>query len=258
MTKSDSPIRRTIMMALTIGTIAASTSLAAAAVQSSARRADVTAPPGGQLVDGNGAPSRDAAAPQLPAAVIEDAAAQPTQITPRRARNDATPQLNRERRNARAGAQLYQGRRTAQSSEPLSRPAEGRRQGLVRIAGKDRCDPATSGSKPAEACEHVIETRAAEFERRSPLILSPEQRLLVDQRLRDAPSTAEMAVRRIGRNDIDADAADAQSVASLVLNQAEAARVETPQTPASALDPTTVTGALVQAIIDSTQSSQPR
>jgi len=255
MTTSRSPILRRSALTLAVATLFASSGSHAAA-QSGEKRADVTTPPGGQLVDDNGAPNRDV--PPLQVAPAGDAATQPRQITSRTPRGETTPQLNRERRDTRAGAQLYQGRRTAQPSEPLSNPAEGWPQGVVRLSGSDRCDPATPGTAPRATCAHAIETRAAEFERKSPLVLSPEQRLLVDQRLREAPSTAEMAVRRIGRNDIDANASDAQSVASLVLGQPSAGQVTAPSAPSSALDPTTATGALVQAIIEGTQAAQSR
>src|SRR3546814_10365041 len=67
------------------------------------------------------------------------------------------------------------------------RPSDGRTGAVTPVTGEDRCDAAKQDKDKArqEACAKVIETRAAEFTRPDPTILSPEQRLLVDQRLRE-------------------------------------------------------------------------
>ena len=60
----------------------------------------------------------------------------------------------------------------------------------------------------------MIETRAAEFEP-EPITLSPEQRLLVEQRLREAPARS-----RIVSSGLDPDAIEEQAVASLTFRPA--------------------------------------
>jgi hypothetical protein len=124
-------------------------------------------------------------------------------------------QVSREARSSRASPQLTRGKRSAQAAMPLSSRAQSKPGAVVRVGGKDRCDTAAPARLPD--CSRVIETRAGEFTRANPLTLSAEQRLLIDQRLRDLPATADGAVRRIGRNEVDADASNAQGIASLTL-----------------------------------------
>lgn len=211
--------------------------------------ADRVAPPGGQL----SATSADAATRAELATPI-DAGLAGGGIAPARSIREA--QLHGERATARVGTQLSDGVRTAQSSEPLSTPAQGRRQSVVRLGGKDRCDPRAGAGPIATACAHVIETRAADFAKPSPLVLSPEQRLIVDQRLRDAPASAQAAVERIGRNDVDPAAADAQSVASLVIAPATGTRdAEKPASDTGVAPTGALSTALIQAIVEGRTAS---
>ncbi len=124
-------------------------------------------------------------------------------------------QLNREPRSTAPAPQVSRGGRSAQASAALSSRKESKPEAVVRVGGKDRCD-AAAANRPAD-CARVIETRASEFVRANPLTLSPEQRLLIDQRVRDLPATWSTAIRRIGRNDVDADANDSQTIASVAL-----------------------------------------
>jgi hypothetical protein len=133
----------------------------------------------------------------------------------------ATPQLNREGRAAPAPAQLYRGGRTAQPSEPLSRPSEGRTAAVVRVVGEDRCDPAQRGqAAEREVCARVIETRAGEFQQPE-RVLSAEERLLIEQRLREQQASAEAAARRLAANAGDPDSFDEQAIAAVVLTEAQ-------------------------------------
>ena len=131
----------------------------------------------------------------------------------------SSPQLTREPASARSpGQQLYTGGRTAQPSDPLSRPSEGRTGAVARVEGKDRCDPAhEQAAGRSAACASVIETRSAEFKAPEPAPLSPEQRLLVDQRLREGSVTTRTAAKRLAETGDDAESMQSQSVASVVL-----------------------------------------
>jgi hypothetical protein len=166
-----------------------------------------------------------------------------------------TPQLTGEGQSTRQPTQLYAGGKTAQPSQPLSRPAEGRAGAgaVMPVAGRDRCDAAAEEEKVA-ACRHVIETRSAEFTRPDPTVLSPEQRLLVDQRLREAPGTARTAARRLAETGTDSDSEAAQGVASLVLRPAPP-REEEPAASQEALATEAAAAALVNAIINAAAGS---
>ena len=125
-------------------------------------------------------------------------------------------QLTSERQSRPLAAQIYKGKRTAQSSTPLSRPADGRTGAVDRVEGKDRCDPVAQERRQAPACENVIESRAAEFGKADSTPLSPEQRIIVAQQLRERGNTAG-AARLLAIGLLDADSADGQEVASIVL-----------------------------------------
>ena len=179
----------------------------------------------------------------------------PVQISSGNEAAKAQPQLTREGPAVRAPVQLYQGDRTAQASEPLSRPSEGRRGAIAAIeGGEDRCDPADANQSPAEVCRHVIETRAAEFRRPDPTRLSPEQRLLIQQQLREG-TTSESATRRLA-SEGDADSLEGLAVASIVLGNSPSAEDEIPADPTQDAA-TDAAAALVTAIITQTGSTAP-
>lgn len=166
----------------------------------------------------------------------------------------SAPQLTSEGRVVRPPAQLHSGGRTAEPSEPLSRPSQGRTGAVARVEGDDRCDAAADRNR-AEACARVIETRSAEFIRPDPTVLSPEQRLLVDQRLREAPATARSGARRLAATGADAESEETQSVASLVLRPPAQRRDEEP---AQEQDATAAeAAAIVNAIINAGSSRSP-
>ena len=118
------------------------------------------------------------------------------------------------------------GDRSARAPESSSRPADGRTGVVARVEGRDRCDAAEAEEQAAN-CDRVIETRSAEFVRPDPTILSPEQRLLVEQRLREPVMTRRTVARQVGTGDPQADDDATQEVASFV---------QRPTTPAPATE----------------------
>lgn len=85
------------------------------------------------------------------------------------------------------------------------------------VGGRDRCQAEGADADPA--CANVLERRAAEFARPDPNRLTPEQRLLIERRIRDQPASVDAAVRRAGRDDLDPDNLSAQTLAA-VANEA--------------------------------------
>lgn len=158
----------------------------------------------------------------LPQQRADREAVPPAQLTTDGEARSAQPQLTDEEGRIRAPRQLYQGGKTAQPSQALSHPSEGRTGAASPVAGKDRCDPAAAEAK-AKRCESVIETRSAEFTRPDPGILSAEQRLLIDQQLREAPSGARTAVRRLGSTGFEPGSIEEQGVAAIALQGSDAA-----------------------------------
>ena len=136
-----------------------------------------------------------------------------------RAATSASPalQLTSERGSGPASPQLTKDARSAQPSQPLSEPRDGRTSAVERVAGSDRCDPAKT-DRPRAACAQVIETRAAEFARKDPTPLSPEQRIIVEQQARERSGSFAEAARRLATNGDDTRSMDAQGLASVVLS----------------------------------------
>lgn len=123
-------------------------------------------------------------------------------------------QLTREGPAAPAPRQLSNAPRTAEAAPPLSRPAEGRTAAVAPVRGNnDRCDPAAAAAG-SRACAAVIENRSAEFTPPAPAPLSPEQRLLADQRARERSGTVASAARRLANGDVDPDSFEQQMVAA--------------------------------------------
>lgn len=158
-------------------------------------------------------------------------------------------QLTAERGSGPGSQQLTQGARTAQPSQALSTPKEGRTGTVERVAGDDRCDPAAPAKTRSANCVAVIETRAAEFSPRAAPPLSPEQRIIMDQQLRERTSGMASAVRRLANNGEDAQSPDAQGLASVVLREPVDPKREQPTDPAAAAASGQIL-AIVNAIID--------
>jgi hypothetical protein len=176
--------------------------------------------------------------------------APPTQLSASEESTPATPQLTREAESARSAPQLYRGGRTAQPSTPLSSPGEGRTAAVTRVQGEDRCDPrAPRGESPA--CERVIETRAAEFVRPAPTRLSPEQRLLGEQRMMPAAS-AQAAAQRLATNAANPNSLEDQSIASVVLGSTQAPVSARPTETEPAEGDAAAIEAIVNAVVNPT------
>ncbi|GAA0728877.1 hypothetical protein [Sphingomonas japonica] len=160
------------------------------------------------------------------------------------------------RDRATGGSQLSTGGRSAQAAAPLSSRGQSRPQAVVRLRGADACDPGAPAAG-SEACARVIENRSSEYRSATAPVLSPEQRLLIDQQQREVTGDPAAIVRRLGRSDVDADARDAQSVASLVLpgNPTQSAPVDA-EDPTDGLSPETVN--LIEAIVQNAQGAVPQ
>ncbi len=124
-----------------------------------------------------------------------------------------TPQISRSTPET-GTAQLAPRDRSAEAAASLSSRRDSRPAGTVRLEGRDRCDDAAAGDP---ACASVIETRAASYDAPERPTLSPEQRLLVDQRVRTAPDGPLNAAQRLGNNAIDPAAPGDQVIASVAL-----------------------------------------
>lgn len=196
---------------LAIGMVAGMVASSASRAQDIPEASERVEPPGGQMAS---APDRGEgqAIDQVSESLSRSAA--PRQIGPSAPVSD-TPQLAPANAARAPTSQIYRGAPSAEAAAPLSRPAEGREASVVRLGGSDRCDDADAAG--SRLCERAIETRAAEFERPPPTLLSPEQRLLVDQRLRAGARTVATEAQRIGQNEIDADSPEAQGLASITL-----------------------------------------
>lgn len=171
------------------------------------------------------------------------------QVSPVTERAPTSLQLTTERGSGPGSQQLTKSARTAQPSQALSTPKEGRTGAVERVAGDDRCDPAAQAKVRSANCVAVIETRAAEFSPRAAAPLSPEQRIVMDQQLRERSSGTASAVRRLARNGEDAQSPDAQGLASVVLREPINPKRDQPPDPAAAAASSEVF-AIVNAIID--------
>ena len=149
------------------------------------------------------------------------ATAAPAQLASGIDSNPATPQVTPERRSARTPEQLSKGGKTAQAPQPLSNPSDGRQSAVERVAGADQCDPADPKRSRAK-CAKVIENRAAEFARSNPNELSPEQRILLEQELRESTLDQQRAVRKLATTGrVDDASFEAMGVAAVALRPAE-------------------------------------
>ncbi len=202
-----------------IAALIASTSwLAPAAAQTDASRVSA---PGGQIdttpaaLDTSMAQiarRTDApAAPSLPTASADEAPALPTAATGPLTQIDASTQADP------AMAQVSGRDRSTQTGQRAATPGERRNVQTAPVAGADRCDPqARDAATPF--CRRVIETRADSFATERP-DLSPEQRLLAERRPGDEARGLLAEVRRVGRNDVDPNSTDAQTLAAILQAQ---------------------------------------
>lgn len=96
-------------------------------------------------------------------------------------------------------AQVNLSSRSADAPAALTQRVEGRDVKAEAVVGNDRCDPASLVDEADDYCSHVIETRAAGFAGRGPLLLSPEQKLLSELPKLVQSGSIDFAARRLGR-----------------------------------------------------------
>lgn len=151
--------------------------------------------------------------------------------------------------DGRPVTQLYRGGRTAQPSAPLSSPAQGRTGAVEVVEGRDRCDPGAADAGAPTQCARVIEKRSAEFTKPAPTALSPEQKLLVEGRIR----TDHLAPDRRLATRSDVDDPDYQQVAAAALQGAPASAGEKPAQEESETEAQAMQNAVVGGIVDMVQ-----
>lgn len=99
--------------------------------------------------------------------------------------NAGVRQVNTEKPNVRG-------------SDPLSKPGDGRPTAIVALKGVDRCEN-TAALTSDDICANTIESRSQDYARPSVTALSPEQRLLAQQDIRDSQyGDTEQTARRLG------------------------------------------------------------
>lgn len=157
---------------------------------------------------------------EIPGNVPDRAVTSPTQIVTDAKRLRATSQVTLEGRIARSPEQLSSTGKTAQPPQPLSRPSEGRPSAVERLPDDDRCDPAEP-KRPRAKCANVIENRSAEFARPDPGALSPEQRLLLEQEVREGALDARDGARRLAQTGEADESLAAMGVAAAALRPKE-------------------------------------
>lgn len=190
------------------------------------------------------------ASEQVSASQIAPSAPQPVaQLSTAAEREGGVAQLTADGDDATSGTQLTNGPRTAREPDPLSRPSEGRTGAVARVDGEDRCAANDRAARPT-ICARVIETRAADFNRPLAPVLSPEQRLLVGQRLREAGLAARAAdSRTINPSEIDPDRLEGQVLASAALERAAERKAAAERAAAPAAGLPEVPAALIEVIL---------
>jgi hypothetical protein len=154
------------------------------------------------------------------------AAAPPAQISAPADSSAREQQLTTGPASHQPPSQVAKGQRTAEPSQPLSLPADGRTAAVDRVQGKDRCDPATPAAKRSPECSQVIEARADEYSRPEPTELSPEQKLLLREEREGAGEDVADATKRLATSGETSDSLTAMGIASIVLDQQQQQRKE--------------------------------
>ena len=189
--------------------------------------------------------------PAILSAEVESPAPQhSTEAAPQVSGNaDSTPgeeQLTSKHASRQEPKQLSVDPRDAKGPPPLSKPSEGRTAAVDLVEGRDRCDPAVPAARQPETCKKVIETRADDYTRPSPTELSPEQKLLIDQQLREETEGVTEAAQKLAKSGEADDSTESMGIAAIVLRQSapppeEADKQKDPATDAAAQ-------AIIQAI----------
>lgn len=178
--------------------------------------------------------------------------APPAQLASGAERGPATAQISPEGRSAPATDQVSRIGKTAQAPQSLSTPSEGRKSTVERVAGEDRCDPAAP-KQPRSTCAKVIENRSSEFARPDPRALSPEQRLLLEQEVREAGLDPVNGARRLAVTGEADESLAAMGVAAVVLRDDEV-----PKKSKTDEDPAKAAAEIVGAIMNQPQATPPQ
>lgn len=170
----------------------------------------------------------------------------PQQLTSEADSAPQSSQLSTERRSGRQPEQLSNEGKTARAPGPLSQPSDGHQVGVDRLAGADRCDP-TERSLPKSTCSKVIENRASEFARPDVNALSPEQRLLLEQEVREGVLDAQSGARRLSQTGEADESLAAMGVAAVVLRPKEDPPAPKSERDEDAAKATEIIGAIIGA-----------
>lgn len=211
-----------------------------------------SAPPASTSIEQIASPSASRASAVTDSGRSEQVSREPVVQVGHEDRSAAPPTQLSSAGDRRRSPQLYQGGRTAAPAQALSSPSEGRTGAVAAVEGSDRCDPARRQPNETRRCAQVIETRSAEFSRAEAAPLSPEARLLVEQRNR--PTGGQESARRLASNSADPDDLQDQAIASVVLTQRVPSRPENEEQDASS-EPTEAQA--FQALIDRVVGNPP-
>lgn len=159
----------------------------------------------------------DSSSVPLPAPESRPTAEAPDQLGSADESRPSASQLTKAGTASVPAQQVSTGGRDARPPQPLSEPAEGRTTAIEAVAGHDRCDPAQEERSEQRRCASVIENRAAEFNRSEAPVLSPEQRLLRDQQLRESATDFEQAARKLAKTGESDDSLESLGVAAVAL-----------------------------------------
>lgn len=195
--------------------------------------------------------------PAILSAEVESPAPQhsseaPSQIS---ANSDSTPgetQLTSKHASRQEPKQLSADPRDAKGAPAISKPSDGRTAAVELVNGDDRCDPAVPAARQPEACKKVIETRADDYTRPSPTELSPEQKLLIDQQLREQTDGVTEAAQKLAKSGEADDSTESMGIAAIVLRQS----APPPEEPDKQKDP--ATDAAAQAVIQAITQLPPQ
>jgi hypothetical protein len=131
------------------------------------------------------------------------------------------PQLSAEGQSPQQAQISRPGAAPDESAAAISSTAQSRPQAVARLEGRDRCDPQL-GEAERERCRRILELRAQEFNAPAPPELSPEQKLLAEQRSDDEAAAGRSTVTRLrlaSRDDPDANLQSNQELAALYLGK---------------------------------------
>lgn len=190
-----------------------------------------------------------------PASPANASAEAPDQLGSSNESTSATSQLSGKATSAAPAQQVSTAPRDARPPQPLSRPSDGRTAAVEAVRGEDRCDAARTDQNRTQ-CAEVIENRAAQFSRREAPVLSPEQKLLADQRTRESAADFEQAARRLAKSGETDNSLESLGIASVVLGSPAAPpkKREEPDDPAKS----EATQAIINAIVSGSGTAPPQ